>query len=61
MIAAVFMLCWQVGATDTCKRYEVTPFENRTVCQIYLNMKSLEVKGDGARMALGSCIERKDK
>ena len=59
MIAAVFMLCWQME-TEVCKRYEVTPFENRTVCQIYLDMKSLEVRADGARMSLGSCIEGKD-
>lgn len=59
MIAAVFMLCWQME-TEVCKRYEVTPFDNRTACQVYLNMKAMEVKGDGARMALGSCIERKE-
>ena len=58
MIAAVFMLCWINGGVEACHRYEVTPFNNRTECQIWLHMKSREVKGDGARMSLGSCIQR---
>ncbi len=54
MIVAVFMLCWA-----DCKMYEVTPFETRTECRAFLNAKSEEYKGDGARMILGSCLERK--